>query len=178
VRVVHILLVGLLLLSACTRRGSKDASDAGRRTDTLAQYENGTPQVVTVSRNDSVLERRTYRPTGRLLKIVSGDSVRTYLDLHEPDSAAVLQDYLQGRWRNLSADTSNAQSSAFYVFATDELTFENPSQIPLESLDLAYKDGRTLVTGNGMRVQADITSFDTVRVTGYTLVRMPTDSLP
>lgn len=178
-RAAYILLAALLLLGACTRRASKDASDTGRRTDTLARYEDGTPKVVTVSRNDSVLERRTYRPTGRLAKIVAGDSVQTYLDLHEPDSAAVLRDYLQGRWRNLSADTTNAQSSAYYVFGPDELTFENPSRIPLESLDLTYKDGRTLVTGKGMTVQAAIAAFDTVRVTGYTLVRIPaTDSLP
>ena len=178
-RAVHILLVGVLLLGACTRRASEEASVTGRQTDTLARYEDGTPQVVTVSRNDSVLERRTYRFTGRLSKVEVGDSIQTYLDLHEPDSAAVLQDYLRGRWRNLSADTSNAQSSAFYVFAPDKLTFENPSRTPLESLDLTYEDDRTLVTGKGMRVQADIASFDTVRVTGYTLVRTPpSDSLP
>lgn len=177
-RAVRLLLVGVLLLGACTRRSPQETSDTGRQTDTLARYADGTPQVVTVARGDSVLERRTYRPTGRLSKVEAADSVQTYLDLHEPDSAAVLQDYLRGRWRNLSADTSNAQSSAFYVFTPDELTFENPSRLPLESLDLTYKDGRTLVTGNGMTVQADITSFDTVRVTGYTLVRIPADSLP
>ncbi|PSQ95133.1 MAG: hypothetical protein BRD55_11450 [Bacteroidetes bacterium SW_9_63_38] len=177
-RAVRLLLAGILLLGACTRRASQDASDV-RRTDTLARYKGGTPQIVTVSRGDSVLERRTYRPTGRLSKIEAGDSVRTYLDLHKPDSAVVLRDYLQGRWRNLSADTSNAQSSVYYVFTPDELTFENSSRRPLESLNLSYENNRTLITGKGMRVQADITSFDTVRVTGYTLVRLPaTDSLP
>jgi hypothetical protein len=180
VRAVRLLLLGALLLGlgACTRRASQDASETARRTDTLAQYDDGTPQVVAVTRSDSVLERRTYRPTGRLSKIEAGDSVRTYLDLHDPDSAAVLRDYLRGRWRNLSADTSNAQSSAYYVFTPDELTFENPSRISLESLKLSYKNDRTLVTDDGMTVQANIASFDTVRVTGYTLVRLPaTDSL-
>jgi hypothetical protein len=99
--------------------------------------------------------------------------VQTYFDLHDPDSAAVLQDYLQGRWRNLSADTSRDQESAFYIFDNDQLTFENPSRSPLESVGIEYEADRTLTTEEGMSVRADIASFDTVRVTGYTLVRLP-----
>lgn len=151
-----------------------------RRTqvDTLSRFADGTPKEVTVQRGDSIVERRSYRPTGLLRKVVTADSVRTYFDLHSPDSAAILKDYLQGRWRNLSADTSQAQSSAFYVFRNDQLTFESPTRAPLESLSVTYKDGRTLVTDEGMSVRAEIASFDTVRVTGYTLVRLvPPDSL-
>lgn len=171
------LLLSVLVLGACTRSPT-DSSPSERHTDTLAHYGDGTPRVVTVARGDSVLERRTYRPTGRLSTVTRGDSVQTYFDLHEPDSAAVLKDYLQGRWRNLSADTSRAQSSVFYVFDAGRLTFENPSRKPLESLPLTYEDNRTLVTGDGMTVQTEITSFDTIRVTGYTLVRLPpADSL-
>ena len=151
-----------------------------RRTqvDTLARFSDGTPKEVAVQQGDSIVERRSYRPTGLLRKVITADSVRTYFDLHNPDSAAILKDYLQGRWRNLSADTSRAQSSAFYVFRDDELTFESPTRTPLESLSVKYEDGRTLVTDEGMSVQAEIASFDTVRVTGYTLVRLvPPDSL-
>lgn len=173
----HVLpLLTIALLVGCS---SQDAPvEPEIQTDTLSQYDDGSPRVVTFSREDSVLERRTYRRTGRLSTLESGDSVQTYLDLHDPDSAAVLRDYLQGRWRNLSADTTQDQASTFYVFEADRLTFENPSRRPLESLDVSYKNDRTLVTENGMRVQAVISSFDTVHVTGYTLVRHPApDSL-
>lgn len=174
-RVSLVLLFGLLL-TGCT--GSPDApSSPERRQDTLALFPNGTPRVVTVSRGDSVLERRTYRPSGRLERVEAGDSIQTYFDLHNPDSAEVLKDYLLGRWQNLSADTSRSQSSAFYLFEPDQLIFENPSRVPLESLGVEYQNHRTLTTKNGMKVQADIASFDTVRVTGYTLVRLPPDSL-
>jgi hypothetical protein len=176
VRAPLALLLSVLVLAACTRSPSDSPSEAGRRTDTLSQYDDGTPQRVVVAQGDSVLEQRTYRPSGRLSKVVAGDSVRTFLDFYEPDSAAVLRDYLQGRWRNLSADTSRPQSSAFYVFENDRLTFETPSRTPLESLSVTYEDGRTLVTDEGMSVRATIAAFDTVRVTGYTLVRLP-DSL-
>lgn len=175
-RALSALLLCMLVLGACRRSATDSASTSGRQTDTLSQHENGTPEVVVVSRDDSVLERRTYRPSGRLSTVVAGDSVQTFLDLHEPDSAAVLKDYLQGRWHNLSVDTSQADASAFYVFESDRLTFETPSQTPLESLSVAYKDDRTLVTDKGMSVRANIASFDTVRVTGYTLVRL-SDSL-
>jgi hypothetical protein len=163
-----------LLLGACAR--TTEEAQPVRRVDTLARHPDGAPEVVEVSRGDSVIERRTYRPSGLLSKVVAGDSVRTYFDLNDPDSAAVLRDYLQGRWRNLSADTARPQESVFYVFGDDRLTFENVDQDPLESLDVTYEDNRTLVTGTGMKVRADIASFDTVRVTGYTLVRRP-DSL-
>ncbi len=165
-----------LFLAGCT--GSPDApSSLERRQDTLARFQDGTPRTVAVTLGDSVLERRTYRPSGRLERIMAGDSVQTFFDLHNPDSSEVLKDYLEGRWRNLSADTSRAQASVFYRFDADQLTFENLSRDPIESLSIEYQDHRTLVTGNGMSVQANITSFDTIEVTGYTLVRLPADSL-
>lgn len=146
--------------------------------DTLARHPNGTPETVAVQRGDSVVERRKYRRTGRLRRVATADSVRTYFDLHDPDSAATLQDYLLGRWRNLTADTSREQSSAFYIFDSDRLIFENPSRTPLESLRVEYQDNQTLVTEDGLSVRPQIASFDTVRVTGYTLVRLsPADSL-
>lgn len=120
-----------------------------------------------------MLERRTYRATGTLLRVRSGDSVRTYFDLHDPDSAAILQDYLQGRWRNLSAERSDETASVYYAFEPDRLTFENAARDTLESLSVSYDDNRTLTTGDGMSVKPEISSFDTVRVTGFTLVREP-----
>lgn len=167
-----------VLLVGCSSPSQDASVEPETQTDTLSRYGDGSPKVVTLSREDSVLERRTYRRTGRLSTLESGDSTQTYFDLHDPDSAAVLRDYLQGRWRNLSADTTRDQASAFYVFDTDRLTFQNPSRKPLESLEVSYENDRTLVTEDGMRVQAEIASFDTVRVTGYTLVRRPpADSL-
>ena len=162
----------ILFLAGCTT-STRDASVEGpvRRVDTLSQYGDGTPKVVRVSRGDSLLERRTYRPTGLLYRVESGDTVATYFDLHNPDSADVLEDYLRGRWRNISADTTQEQASAFYIFTSENLTFENPSREPLESIQVTYEDGRRLTTEDGMSVRADIGGFDTVRVTGYTLVR-------
>lgn len=142
-----------------------------RQADTLSRHGNGTPEVVVISQEDSVLERRTYRSTGMLQEVAAGDSVRTYFDLHDPDSAAVLQDYLQGRWQNLSAERSDENASVYYAFTPDRLTFENASRDTLESLTVEYKDDRTLTTEGGMSVTPEITSFDTVRVTGFTLVR-------
>ena len=167
-----------LLLVACGPSGRDTSPTPQIRADTLSRYSDGTPREVALQRGDSVIERRTYRPTGLLQTVVTSDSVRTYFDLHNPDSAAILKDYLQGRWRNLSADTTRPQSSAFYVFRDDELTFESPSRTPLESLSVSFEEGRRLVTEEGMSVRADISSFDTVQVTGYTLIRLPSsDSL-
>jgi len=173
-----LLLLTCTLLAGCSTP-SQDASVRSKaQLDTLSRFDDGAPKVVTRSRGDSVLERRTYRRTGRLSRLQLGDSVRTYFDLHDPDSAAVLRDFLQGRWRNLSADTTRKQTSAFYVFDANRLTFLNSSHAPLESVDVSYENERMLVTENGMRVQAEIASLDTVRVTGYTLIRSPaSDSL-
>lgn len=176
VRYVVPFLLGLVL-AACSPSG-RDAPPQQTQVDTLSRYPNGAPRAVAVQRGDSVIERRTYRHTGTLRRVNTADSVRTYFDLHDPDSAAILKDYLQGRWRNLSADTSREQSSAFYTFDADELTFEAPDGAPLESIQVTYEKNRTLVTEEGMSVRAEIASFDTVRVTGYTLVRLaPPDSL-
>jgi len=176
VRYILPLVIGLLL-GACTS-SNRDASSSQQTTlDTLSRYRDGTPKRVTLQRGDSTIERRTYRHTGTLRKVVRADSVQTYFDLHDPDSAAILEDYLQGRWRNLSADTSRDQASVYYIFDTERLTFENATRVPLESLRVTYEDDQTLVTDEGMSVRPEITSFDTVRVTGYTLVRLPPDSL-
>lgn len=174
VRYVVPLVLGVVL-AACSPDPSGDGSpDRTRpRADTLSHHANGMPQTVTIRQGDSVLERRTYRPTGTLLRVTAAGSTQTYFDLHDPDSAAILQDYLHGQWRNLSADTSREQSSAYYIFDGDRLTFETPSRTPLESLRVEYKNDRTLVTKEGMSVRPEIVSFDTVRVTGYTLVRLP-----
>jgi len=167
-----------VLLVACSPSNRDSTISRQPQVDTLARFADGTPKEVAVQQGDSIVERRSYRSTGLLRKVVTADSVRTYFDLHDPDSAAILKDYLQGRWRNLSADTSRAQSSAFYVFRDDQLTFESPTRTPLESLSVTYENGRTLVTEEGMSVRTEISSFDTVRVTGYTLVRLvPPDSL-
>jgi len=166
----------IFLLGACTS-SNRDAPSQESRLDTLSQYRDGSPKKVVLQKGDSILERRTYRHTGMLREVTRAGSTQTYFDLHDPDSAAILKDYLQGRWRNLSADTSREQSSAYYIFESDRLTFENPDRAPLESLRVSYKDERSLLTGEGMSVRPEITSFDTVQVTGYTLVRLPSDSL-
>ncbi len=167
-----LLLVGLLFV-ACSSDPRDTAGTPSVRRDTLSYHANGRPETVAVRQGDSVLERRTYRTTGMLSKVATSDSVQEYFDLHDPDSAAVLQDYLQGRWRNLSADTSLSQASAFYIFEEDQLTFENPDRVPLESLGVTYENNRRLLTDDGMAVQPEISSFDTVRVTGFTLLRIP-----
>ena len=168
-----VLLLAILFLGACTSSPPDAPEQPERRADTLARYGDGAPKVVAISQGDSVLERRTYRPTGRLFRVEGGDSVRTYFDLHDPDSAEVLRDYLRGRWRNLSADSSRSQASVYYVFGPDRLTFENAARDALESLSVEYQNERTVTTEYGMSVRPEIAAFDTVRVTGYTLVRQP-----
>lgn len=178
-RYVFFLLLGAFLVSCSPGPSTDDAADPKRlRPDTLSYYSNGAPKDVAVQRGDSIVERRTYRRTGTLLRVAAAGSTRNYFDLYDPDSAAVLQDYLQGQWRNVSADTSRDRSSAFYIFDSDHLTFETSSRTPLETLSVEYKDDRSLATDEGMSVRPEIVSFDTVRVTGYTLVRQPpSDSL-
>lgn len=168
-------LIALLLcvaLAACTP-SSKEVAPHRVRVDTLSHYQNGNPKRVTVQQGDSMLEHRAYRHTGTLHQVVTADTTQTYFDLHDPDSAAVLKDLLQGRWQNLSADTSRDETSAFYIFEEDRLHFEDPSRVPLESLSVTYKNDQTLVTETGMSARIELLSFDTVRVTGYKLVRLP-----
>jgi hypothetical protein len=112
-----------------------------------------------------------YRPSGRLQRFERGDSLRSFLGLHAIDSAAVFRDYLQGRWRNTSADSTQADANLYYVFRDDELTFETPSRASIETLGLQYRDGLTLETGSGSVFEATVTSFDTVEVTGLILIR-------
>ena len=176
---MRLTLLGSLLLvaTACSSPSSTDSGSPVLR-DTVSYHANGSPKLVHVQQDDSVLSRQTYRPTGTLRRVVTADSVQTYFDLNDPDSASVLKDYLQGRWRNLSADTTSDRASAFYIFDGDNLIFENAAAKQLETLSVTYNDKRRLVTETGMTVRPAINSFDTVEVTGYTLVRHPpSDSL-
>jgi hypothetical protein len=164
-------LVAALFLPACS---SEPEPAPPATTDTVvARYSDSTRKVVEVRRtqDDSLIERRYYRQTGALKRVKRGDSVAEYFDLHDPDSARVLQDYMQGRWRNASAAMSDPGASAFYIFEGKSLTFRNPSGEPLETINVEYDNYRRIVTGHGDPFTADIADFDTVRVTGYTLVR-------
>jgi hypothetical protein len=134
-------------------------------------YPDSTPRVVEVVEGDSVVETRHFRTTGSLLRLERGDSVATYLDIHPVDSAYVLQDFLQGRWRSVGIDTTDSTASETYVFDENSLTFINPFGDPHESIGVRYDSLRTLYTESGTPVTAEIVAFDTVRVTGYTLVR-------
>jgi len=155
-----------------------DGPAAGLRVDTLSRYADGRPRVVERRRSDSLVERRTFRPTGRLRSVARAGSVRSYLDLHDLDSAAVLRDYLQGRWRNTSVDSSAPNAGTYYLFEGDQLTFARASGAPIETIGIRYSDNRMLETEQGMTVRAEILSFDSVRVTGLTLVRRPSESPP
>jgi hypothetical protein len=139
--------------------------------DTVARYPSGAPQMVEVRNQDSLVERRWYRSTGMVRRVERGDSVTGYLDLHTLDSSRVLRDYMQGRWRNTSADLGNTRASAFYTFSGDTLTFANPKGNPLETIRVDFRPGRLMVTEDGIPAPAEVASFDTVHVTGYTLVR-------
>lgn len=170
-RSVQLLLLVILITCGCSSTENPESDQSSTRRDTLSTYSNGTPATVHRYRADSLVERQYYRPTGTLHRLERGDSIQTYLDLYNPDSAAVLKDYLQGRWRNLTVDSSTATTSTYYIFDGETLTFENPTGTPLESVDVEYQKDRTLVTEEGMSVVATIIDFDTVEVTGYTLVR-------
>lgn len=171
-RSVVVFLLSSLVICGCSTKERPDSELARSRTDTLSEYPNGTAAAVHHYRADSLVEKRYYRPTGTLQRVERGDSLLGYLDLHDLDSAAVLKDYLQGRWRNLSVDSSTAATSTYYIFDGATLTFENESGAPLESVGVTYKKNRTLTTEEGMSVDATIIAFDTVEVTGYRLVRM------
>lgn len=165
-----LLLIGAALLSGCSRSGPPDP--ASPTESVVARYPDSTRKVVEVrSPTDSLIERRVYRRTGALRRVQRADSTAGYLDLHDVDSARVLRDYLQGRWRNTSASMSNPTANAFYEFDDASLTFRTPSGNKLETIGVSYGTNRVLRTEDGMPVTARIASFDTVTVTGYTLVR-------
>ena len=167
-----VLLSGCLLslwMTGCTPQGT---SEPPVQADTLTRHADGNAKLVEVRQRDSLIERRWYRPTGSLRRVERGDSVATYFELHSIDSADVLRDYMHGRWRNISADPTADNASAFYTFHGDSLVFTNPNGEPLEAIRIRYRPEQRLVTGDGIPVSADIADFDTVRVTGgYTLVR-------
>lgn len=160
------------MLSGCSSSTETDG-DTGVHRDTISFHPSGAPKQVEVRREDSVLSQQTYRHTGVLRRIERGDTIQRYFDLHDPDSSAIFKDYLQGRWRNLSADTTSDQASAYYIFDGEQLVFQNASSVPLESLSVTYNDRQRLKTETGMNVRPTIIAFDTVEVTGYTLVRYP-----
>lgn len=73
-------------------------------------------------------------------------------------------------------DSSSPDASTyyiFYIFEDDQLTFARTSGSPIEAIQIRYRDDQTLETGDGMMVRPAILSFDSVRVTGFTLVRRP-----
>lgn len=171
VRSVFLLLLAAGVLNSCSSPERPKQQNSPSRSDTVSAYANGVPKAVHRYKADTLVERRDYRPTGTLQRVERGDSLQTYLDLHDPDSAAVLKDYLQGRWRKRAVDSSDTTASAYYIFDGGTLTFENPSGTPLETVGVEYEKNRVLVTEEGMSVEATIIAFDTVEVTGYTLVR-------
>lgn len=170
-RSVQLLLFVFLIACGCSPTDNPESVPLSTRRDTISTHPNGAPATIHRYRSDSLVERQYYRSTGTLHRLERGDSTQTYLELHEIDSAAVLRDYLQGRWRNLSADSSTTKTSAYYIFDGETLTFETPSGAPLERMNVEYQKDRTLITEEGMSVVATIIDFDTVEVTGYTLVR-------
>jgi hypothetical protein len=164
-----------LLLAACGRSAGPDALEPSE--SVVERYPDSTRKVVEVRAGaDSIVERRFYRPTGALRRVERGDSVAGYMDLHDLDSARVLRDYLQGRWRNTSASLSDPEANAYYVFDGESLTFRTPNGESLETIGVDYGSNRVLHTEDGMPVTANIAGFDTVTVTGYTLVRQDTSA--
>lgn len=166
-----------LWLMGCQPR-SEDARPPSVQADTVARYGDGTARVVELRRHDSLIERQTYHRTGTLRRIERGDSVAGYLDLHALDSSDVLKDYLQGDWRNLDADRRNPQASAFYTFHDNRLTFSDPGGAPLETIQVTYAPKRRLEIEGGGAFDATIAGFDTVRVSGLTLVRADSTTNP
>lgn len=158
-----------LWMTGCTPQGP---SEPVVQADTLTRHADGHAKLVELRQRDSLVERRWYRPTGSLRRVERGDSVAGYFDLHTIDSADVLRDYMHGRWRNLSADPTADNASAFYTFSEDSLVFADPDGELLEAIRIRYRPEQRLITEDGISVSADIADFDTVRVTGgYTLVR-------
>jgi hypothetical protein len=161
-----LLLAALLVVVAVCREEAPEATER-----VVEVYPDSTPKTVEMVRADSVVETRHFRATGSLMRVERGDSVATYLDLHPVDSAYVLQDFLQGRWRSIGIDTTDETASETYVFDENSLTFINPYGETHESIGVQYDSLRTLYTESGTPVTTEIVDFDTVRVTGYTLVR-------
>jgi len=168
-----LVVVAGLVLTACGRQTAPDASQT--TASIVERYPDSTRKIVELrTGDDSLLERRFYRWTGSLRRVEHGDSVARYMDLHDLDSSRVLKDYLQGRWRNTSASLSNPESNAYYEFDGRSLTFRTPTGESLETIGVKYGANRVLRTEDGMPVTAEVAGFDTVTVTGYTLVRQDT----
>lgn len=134
-------------------------------------YPDSSRKVVEKVRGDSVVAIERYRRTGSVMQIERGDSVQTYLDIYPADSAYVLKDFLLGRWRSIGIDTTDASNSLTYIFRDGSLTFLNPKGEINEQIGIRYDSLRTLYTEAGTPFTTEIVDFDTVRVSGYTLVR-------
>jgi len=166
-----LLLVSLLMTAGMIASGCGSQTETTRTERIVDRYNDSARRVVEIVRADTVVETRRYRRTGSLLQIERADSTADYLEIHSIDSAYVLKDYMLGRWTNVDADADDPNASATYIFGPNELTFRNPDGEVIESIGIEYDDLRTLYTADGMPVTAEIAGFDTVRVTGFTLVR-------
>ncbi len=155
----------LLLWTGCS---TEEPEITERVTDV---YSDSSRKVVEKIQGDSVIAIERYRPTGSVMRIERGDSVQTYLDIHPADSAYVLKDFLLGRWRSIGIDTTDASNSLTYIFRDGSLTFLNPQGEVNEQIGIRYDSLRTLYTEAGTPFTTEIVDFDTVRVSGYTLVR-------
>ena len=155
----------LLLWTGCS---TEEPEITERVTDV---YPDSSRKVVEKIQGDSVIAIERYRPTGSVIRIERGDSVQTYLDIHPADSAYVLKDFLLGRWRSIGIDTTDASNSLTYIFRDGSLTFLNPQGEVNEQIGIRYDSLRTLYTEAGTPFTTEIVDFDTVRVSGYTLVR-------
>lgn len=160
-----LLLAGLFVIAGC---GSGEPEVTDRVVDV---YPDSSRKVVERVQGDSVVAVERYRPTGSIMQVERGDSIQTYLDIHPVDSARVLQDFLKGRWRSIGIDTTDAANSETYIFRDASLTFVNPFGEVNEKIGIRYDSLRTLYTERGAPYTAEVVSFDTVRVSGYTLVR-------
>ena len=141
-------------------------------------YPDSSRKVVEKVQGDSVVAVERYRPTGSVMRIERGDSVQTYLDIHPADSAYVLKDFLLGRWRSVGIDTTDESNSLTYIFRDGSLTFLNPKGEINEQIGIRYDSLRTLYTEAGTPFTTEIVDFDTVRVSGYTLVREGLEDRP
>lgn len=158
-------LAGLLVIAGC---GSGEPEVTDR---VVEVYPDSSRKVVERVQGDSVVAVERYRPTGSIMQVERGDSIQTYLDIHPVDSARVLQDFLKGRWRSIGIDTTDAANSETYIFRDASLTFLNPFGEVNEEIGIRYDSLRTLYTERGTPFTTEVVSFDTVRVSGYTLVR-------
>jgi hypothetical protein len=169
---MRIRLFAFALFAAPLLFGSGCSAEEPEVTERVTEvYPDSSRKVVEKVQGDSVVAVERYRPTGSVMRIERGDSVQTYLDIHPADSAYVLKDFLLGRWRSIGIDTTDPSNSLTYIFRDGSLTFLNPQGKVNEQIGVRYDSLRTLYTEAGTPFTTEIVDFDTVRVSGYTLVR-------